>query len=36
MELAEVGLSMDLVVRRHKLPAECLKKEAMQTADPAK
>ncbi|KAK3138735.1 hypothetical protein QOZ80_5AG0372780 [Eleusine coracana subsp. coracana] len=36
MELVEVGPSMDLVVRRHKLPVESLKKETMKTADPAK
>ncbi|GMI78206.1 Arabidopsis homolog of yeast Rpf2 [Hibiscus trionum] len=32
MELVEVGLSMDLVVRRHRLPNEGLRKEAMRTA----
>lgn len=32
MELVEVGPSMDLVVRRHRLPNESLKKEAMKTA----
>jgi ribosome production factor 2 len=36
MELVEVGPSMDLVVRRHRLPAASLKKEATKTADPAK
>uniref|UniRef100_J3MR08 Ribosome production factor 2 homolog n=1 Tax=Oryza brachyantha TaxID=4533 RepID=J3MR08_ORYBR len=36
MELVEVGPSMDLVVRRHRLPVESLKKEAMKTADHAK
>ncbi|EEE64298.1 hypothetical protein OsJ_19135 [Oryza sativa Japonica Group] len=36
MELVEVGPSMDLVVRRHRYPAESLKKEAMKTADHAK
>ena len=29
MELVEVGPSMDLVVRRHRLPNESLRKEAM-------
>ncbi|KNA14347.1 hypothetical protein SOVF_108300 [Spinacia oleracea] len=32
MELVEVGPSMDLVVRRHRLPNEGLKKEAMKIA----
>lgn len=32
MELVEVGPSMDLVVRRHRLPNDSLKKEAMKTA----
>lgn len=32
MELVEVGPSMDLVVRRHRLPNESLRKEAMKTA----
>ncbi|XP_017696384.1 ribosome production factor 2 homolog [Phoenix dactylifera] len=32
MELVEVGPSMDLVVRRHSLPNDSLKKEAMKTA----
>lgn len=32
MELVEVGPSMDLVVRRHRLPNEGLRKEAMRTA----
>ncbi|CAK9178907.1 unnamed protein product [Ilex paraguariensis] len=32
MELVEVGPSMDLVVRRHRLPDESLKKESMRTA----
>lgn len=36
MELIEVGPSMDLVVRRHRLPVETLKKEAMKTADQSK
>jgi ribosome production factor 2 len=36
MELVEVGPSMDLVVRRHRLPAESLQKEAMRTAEHAK
>jgi len=31
MELVEVGPSMDLVVRRHRLPNEGLRKEAMKT-----
>lgn len=31
MELVEVGPSMDLVVRRHRLPNEILVKEAMKT-----
>ncbi|XP_062117516.1 ribosome production factor 2 homolog [Humulus lupulus] len=31
MELVEIGPSMDLVVRRHRLPNEGLKKEAMRT-----
>ncbi|THU67200.1 hypothetical protein C4D60_Mb05t22140 [Musa balbisiana] len=31
MELVEVGPSMDLVVRRHRLPNDSLKKEAMKT-----
>jgi ribosome production factor 2 len=32
MELEEVGPSMDLVVRRHRLPNESLQKEAMKTS----
>ncbi|GLT94649.1 hypothetical protein SLE2022_123780 [Rubroshorea leprosula] len=32
MELVEVGPSMDFVVRRHRLPNEGLRKEAMKTA----
>ncbi|KAF3441718.1 hypothetical protein FNV43_RR15633 [Rhamnella rubrinervis] len=32
MEMVEVGPSMDLVVRRHRLPNESLRKEAMKTA----
>ncbi|KAF5750474.1 ribosome production factor 2 isoform X1 [Tripterygium wilfordii] len=32
MELVEIGPSMDLVVRRHRLPNDSLKKEAMKTA----
>ncbi|KMS99913.1 hypothetical protein BVRB_1g017600 [Beta vulgaris subsp. vulgaris] len=32
MELVEVGPSMDLVVRRHRLPNEGLRKEAMKTS----
>ena len=32
MELVEVGPSMDLVVRRHRLPDESLRKEAMKIA----
>lgn len=37
MELVEVGPSMDLVVRRHRLPNEGLRKEAMKAApDPTK
>lgn len=32
MELVEVGPSMDLLVRRHRLPNEGLRKEAMRTA----
>ncbi|CAL5022832.1 unnamed protein product [Urochloa decumbens] len=36
IELVEVGPSMDLVVRRHRLPVESLKKEAMKTAEHAK
>lgn len=32
IELVEVGPSMDLVVRRHRLPEESLKKESMKTA----
>lgn len=31
MELVEVGPSMDLVVRRHRLPNPSIKKEAMKT-----
>ncbi|KAI4364214.1 hypothetical protein MLD38_020336 [Melastoma candidum] len=31
MELVEIGPSMDLVVRRHRLPADSLRKEAMKT-----
>lgn len=32
MELVEVGPSMDLVVRRHRLPNDSVRKEAMKTA----
>ncbi|XP_039119881.1 ribosome production factor 2 homolog isoform X1 [Dioscorea cayenensis subsp. rotundata] len=32
MELVEIGPSMDFVVRRHRLPNDSLKKEAMKTA----
>lgn len=32
MELVEIGPSMDLVIRRHRLPNEGLRKEAMRTA----
>ncbi|PKA49153.1 Ribosome production factor 2 like [Apostasia shenzhenica] len=32
IELVEVGPSMDLVVRRHRLPNDSVKKEAMRTA----
>ncbi|GMH16808.1 hypothetical protein Nepgr_018649 [Nepenthes gracilis] len=32
MELVEVGPSMDFIVRRHRLPNEGLRKEAMKTA----
>ncbi|XP_073291908.1 ribosome production factor 2 homolog [Primulina huaijiensis] len=32
IELVEVGPSMDMVVRRHRLPADGLRKEAMKTA----
>lgn len=32
MELVEVGPAMDFVVRRHRLPNESLRKEAMKTA----
>ncbi|KAG9154717.1 hypothetical protein Leryth_014210 [Lithospermum erythrorhizon] len=32
MELVEVGPSMDLVLRRHRLPEESLRKEAMKTS----
>lgn len=32
MELVEVGPSMDFVVRRHRLPNDSLRKEAMKTA----
>ncbi|KAL3839769.1 hypothetical protein ACJIZ3_024360 [Penstemon smallii] len=32
MELVEVGPSMDMVVRRHRLPDDHLRKEAMKTA----
>ncbi|XP_010270793.1 PREDICTED: ribosome production factor 2 homolog [Nelumbo nucifera] len=32
MELVEVGPSMDLVIRRHRLPNDSLRKEAMKTA----
>ncbi|KAK9139570.1 hypothetical protein Scep_009251 [Stephania cephalantha] len=32
IELVEVGPSMDLVVRRHRLPNDSLRKEAMKTA----
>ncbi|XP_043722509.1 ribosome production factor 2 homolog [Telopea speciosissima] len=32
MEMVEVGPSMDFVVRRHRLPNDSLKKEAMKTA----
>lgn len=31
MELVEIGPSMDLVIRRHRLPNEGLRKEAMKT-----
>jgi ribosome production factor 2 len=36
MELVEVGPSMDLVVRRHRLPAQDLEKEAMKAPGHAK
>ncbi|KAF3326648.1 ribosome production factor 2 [Carex littledalei] len=36
MELVEVGPSIDLVVRRHRLPSEGLLKEAMKTPDQGK
>ncbi|KZV18763.1 ribosome production factor 2 [Dorcoceras hygrometricum] len=36
IELVEVGPSMDMVVRRHRLPADGLRKEAMKTAPEAK
>ncbi|XP_078166390.1 ribosome production factor 2 homolog [Carex rostrata] len=36
MELVEVGPSMDLVVRRHRLPSEGLFKDAMKAPDQAK
>ncbi|PIA30804.1 hypothetical protein AQUCO_05400122v1 [Aquilegia coerulea] len=32
MELVEVGPSMDLVIRRHRLPSDGLRKEAMKTS----
>ncbi|XP_031270921.1 ribosome production factor 2 homolog [Pistacia vera] len=32
MELVEIGPSMDLIVRRHRLPNDSLRKEAMKTA----
>lgn len=32
IELVEIGPSMDMVVRRHRLPADGLRKEAMKTA----
>lgn len=32
MELVEIGPSMDFVVRRHRLPNESVRKEAMKTA----
>lgn len=32
MELVEVGPSMDLVIRRNRLPDESLRKEAMKTS----
>ncbi|KAA0056377.1 ribosome production factor 2-like protein [Cucumis melo var. makuwa] len=32
MELVEVGPSMDMVIRRHRLPTDGLRKEAMKTA----
>lgn len=32
MELVEVGPSMDLVMRRHRLPNDGLRKEAMKTS----
>lgn len=32
MELVEVGPSMDLVVRRHRLPYESVRKQAMKSA----
>jgi ribosome production factor 2 len=36
MELVEVGPSMDLVVRRHRYPAQDLEKEAMKAPGHAK
>jgi hypothetical protein len=36
MELVEVGPSMNLIVRRHRLPNESLLKEAMKMPDQAK
>lgn len=32
MELVEVGPSMDLVIRRHRLPDDVSRKQAMKTA----
>ncbi|KAK9161353.1 hypothetical protein Syun_007694 [Stephania yunnanensis] len=32
IEMVEVGPSVDLVVRRHRLPNDSLRKEAMKTA----
>lgn len=32
MELVEVGPSMDFVIRRHRLPDDNVRKEAMRTA----
>lgn len=32
MELVEVGPSMDLIVRRNRLPSDSLRKEAMKTS----
>ncbi|KAJ3681163.1 hypothetical protein LUZ60_015652 [Juncus effusus] len=36
MELVEVGPSMDLIVRRHRLPSDGLRKEAVKSAHRAK